>query len=200
MISKEDFKYQFEKKEEQSSNVLKKILFSNLVKLLIVCILFLGSLIYIKYSEENKENFKKVVYNNSLSFAKIYNIYQKYLGDVIPFKNTLKEETKLISSEKITYQNIEKCDNGFLLTVDSMYTVNIIKSGIVIEIKDDEKYKKIVTIQDKEGVNITYGFSDDISVSLYDYVEKGEILGISDTKLYLEFKKDGNYLSYEKYL
>lgn len=200
MISKEDFKYQFEKKEEQSSNVLKKILFSNLVKLLIVCILFLGSLIYIKYSEENKENFKKVVYNNSLSFAKIYNIYQKYLGDVIPFKNTLKEETKLISSEKITYQNIEKCDNGFLLTVDSMYTVNIIKSGIVIEIKDDEKYKKTVTIQDKEGVNITYGFINDISVSLYDYVEKGEILGISDTKLYLEFKKDGNYLSYEKYL
>lgn len=200
MISKEDFKYQFEKKEEQSSNVLKKILFSNLVKLLIVCILFLGSLIYIKYSEENKENFKKVVYNNSLSFAKIYNIYQKYLGDVIPFKNTLKEETKLISSEKITYQNIEKCDNGFLLTVDNMYTVNIIKSGIVIEIKDDEKYKKTVTIQDKEGVNITYGFINDISVSLYDYVEKGEILGISDTKLYLEFKKDGNYLSYEKYL
>lgn len=200
MISKEDFKYQFEKKEEQSSNVLKKILFSNLVKLLIVCILFLGSLIYIKYSEENKENFKKVVYNNSLSFAKIYNIYQKYLGDVIPFKNTLKEETKLISSEKITYQNIEKSNHGFLLTVDSMYTVNIIKSGIVIEIKDDEKYKKTVTIQDKEGVNITYGFINDISVSLYDYVEKGEILGISDTKLYLEFKKDGNYLSYEKYL
>jgi len=200
MISKEDFKYQFEKKEEQSPSVLKKILFTSLIKFLIVCILFLGSLIYIKYSDENKENFKKIVYNNSLSFAKIYNIYQKYLGDVIPFKNTLKEETKLISSDKLTYQNIEKSDNGYLLKVESMATINIIRSGIVIDIKEDEKYDKLVTVQDKEGVNITYGFIDDISVSLYDYVEKGEILGISNNKLYLEFKKDGNYLTYEKYL
>lgn len=202
MITEESFNInkKNKKKNESENKFLPNFLYSVLIKTLIVIVLFLSSMIYIKQSDKNKEKFKNIVYNNSLSFAKIYDVYQKYLGDVIPFKNIFKDNTKLVSSEKITYESIEKKDNGYILNVTEEYTLFSLKSGIVIKIEESDEYKNIITIQDKTGLNITYGLLNNVNVKLYDYVEKGEILGICDKKLYLEFKKDDKYLSYEEYL
>lgn len=185
---------------EEHENGLKRFLFSIIIKTLIVIALFLGSLIFIRSSDKNKEWFKTNVYNNSLSFAKIYSLYNKYLGDALPFKNTFKDNTKVVSSEKMVYSKIEKENDGYVLTVSDEFLANSIKSGIVIEKKKNETYKNIIKIQDKDGLNITYGFLDEVEVDLYDYVEKGEILGKTSKKLYLIFEKDGKYLSYEGYL
>ena len=202
MITEESFNInkKNKKKNESENKFLPNFLYSVLIKTLIVIVLFLSSMIYIKQSDKNKEKFKNIVYNNSLSFAKIYDVYQKYLGDVIPFKNIFKDNTKLVSSEKITYESIEKKDNGYILNVTEEYTLFSLKSGIVIKIEENDEYKNIITIQDKTGLNITYGLLNNVNVKLYDYVEKGEILGICNKKLYLEFKKDDKYLSYEEYL
>lgn len=188
------------KTEELPSNPLYKFGFTVLIKTLIVGILFLGSLIYVRQSNQNSETFKKVVYQNSLSFAKIYNTYQKYLGDVVPFKNMFKDNTKVVSGEKIVYQEIQKENDGFMLNVASEYAVPVLKSGIVVMVKRNETYKNLVKIQDKNGLNVTYGMLDEVNVKLYDYVEKGELLGKVNKKLYLIFEKDDKYLSYEKYL
>lgn len=192
--------FNMNKKETEKKSFTSKFIYSILVKTLIVVVLFLASLIYIKQSDKNKNNFKNVVYNNSLSFAKIYNVYKKYLGDVIPFKNIFKDNTKLVSSEKLTYKSITKKDNGYLLSISNNYTVSSITSGIVIENKKDSNYINIITVQDKNGLNITYGILNDINVKLYDYIEKGEIIGVASDKLYLSFKKDNKYLSYEEVL
>lgn len=198
---KEYFKKKINKKNKEDDNKpLHKFLFSLLVKSLLVVIIFLGSLIYIRQSSKNRNNFKKVVYQNSISFARIYNAYEKYLGDVIPFKNLYKDNVKKVSDEKITYESIKKEDNGYVLNVSSNYTVPIINSGIIIEVKEDKKYGNLVKVQDKDGLNITYGYVTDLNVKLYDYVDKGEILGVSNEKLYLEFQEGDKYLSYEKYL
>ena len=189
-----------ENNDNESSGFFKRFLFSTLIKTLIVIVLFLGSLIYIRQSDDNKDNFKNVVYNNSLSFAKIYSLYNKYLGDVIPFKNAFKDNTKLVSSDKITYSNITKESNGYILDVSSDYALSSISSGIVVEKKKNDTYGNIIKVQDKEGLNVTYGMLSDINVELYDYVEKGEIIGKANKKLYLIFEKDGKYLSYEKHL
>lgn len=189
-----------DKKENVDGNTLSRFLFRVFIKSLLVVILFLGALIYIRQGEENKANFKKVVYNNSLSFAKIYNLYSKYLGDALPFKNSIKDDTKVVSTEKITYSDIKKENNGYMLTVSKDFTLSALKSGIVVEKKSNEKYGNLIKIQDKEGLEITYGCIDDLEVSLYDYVEKGELLGRTSGKLYLIFEKDGTYLSYEEYL
>lgn len=186
--------------EKDNQNKFSNFLFKMLIKSLIVIILFLGSLIFIKQSDSNKNWFEKVVYNNSLSFAKIYSIYNKYLGDVIPFKNTMEDQTKVVSDEKITYSDIKKENNGYMLTVSNEYVVSSIKSGIVIEKKEDETYNNIIKVQDKDGLNISYGCLDEVEVELYDYVEKGELLGKTNGKLYLIFEKDEKYLSYEEYL
>lgn len=192
--------FNMNKKETKKKSFTSKFIYSILVKTLIVVVLFLASLIYIKQSDKNKNNFKNVVYNNSLSFAKIYNVYKKYLGDVIPFKNIFKDNTKLVSSEKLTYKSITKKDNGYLLSISNNYTISSITSGIVIENKKDSNYINMITVQDKNGLNITYGILTDINVKLYDYIEKGEIIGVASDKLYLSFKKDNKYLSYEEVL
>lgn len=192
--------FNMNKKETKKKNFTSKFIYNILVKTLIVVVLFLASLIYIKQSDKNKNNFKSVVYNNSLSFAKIYNVYKKYLGDVIPFKNIFKDNTKLVSSEKLTYKSITKKDNGYLLSISNNYTISSITSGIVIENKKDSNYINMITVQDKNGLNITYGILTDINVKLYDYIEKGEIIGVASDKLYLSFKKDNKYLSYEEVL
>lgn len=189
-----------EKKDDDTKSTLSKFLFTILIKSLIVVLLFLSSMIFIRQNDKNKKIFKEKVYNNSLSFAKIYNLYSKYLGDALPFKDTIKDDTKKVSNEKITYSSIKKEGDDYLLVVPSNYTLQSIKSGIVIEVKKDDKYKNIVKIQDKSGVNITYKNLNEVEVKLYDYVEKGEILGSTSDKLYINFEKDGKYLSYEKYL
>ena len=189
-----------EKKDDDNKNTLSKFLFTILIKSLIVVLLFLSSMIFIRQNDKNKKIFREKVYNNSLSFAKIYNLYSKYLGDALPFKDTIKDDTKKVSNEKITYSSIKKEGDDYLLAVPSNYTLQSIKSGIVIEVKKDDKYKNIVKIQDKSGVNITYKNLNEVGVKLYDYVEKGEILGSVSNKLYIKFEKDGKYLSYEKYL
>ena len=48
--------------------------------------------------------------------------------------------------------------------------------------------------------SVDYKNLNEVEVKLYDYVEKGEILGSVSNKLYINFEKDGKYLSYEKYL
>lgn len=189
-----------EKKDDDNKSTLSKFLFTILIKSLIVVLLFLSSMIFIRQNDKNKKIFKEKVYNNSLSFAKIYNLYSKYLGDALPFKDTIKDDTKKVSNEKITYSSIKKVGDDYLLVVPSNYTLQSIKSGIVIEVKKDDKYKNIVKIQDKSGVNITYKNLNEVEVKLYDYVEKGEILGSISDELYINFEKDGKYLSYEKYL
>ena len=71
---------------------------------------------------------------------------------------------------------------------------------ILLTTKKSDTYGNLIKVQDKEGLNVTYGMLSDINVELYDYVEKGEIIGKANKKLYLIFEKDGKYLSYEKYL
>lgn len=201
MITKDDFskKIGSNKKEERPS-YLNSLLFKIFIKSLIVVILFLLSLIYIRYDNKNKEQFHKVVYNNSLSFAKIYNVYKKYLGDAIPFKNIFKDNTKMVSDEKLFYSDIKKEGNGYVLDVAKEYLVNSISAGIVIKIEKSDKYNNIITIQDKDGLNISYGYLEVVNINLYDYVEKGELIGNCNNKLYLIFQKDDKYLSYEEYL
>ena len=188
------------KKEKKKLSGFLKILYGFLIKTLIVAVIFLVSLIFVKKSDKNKEIIKKTVYKNSISFAKIYGIYKDYLGDVVPFKNIFKNNVKLASSDKISYEKIEKEGNGYTLTVSDDYALQSLKSGIVIETKKDDKYNNIIKIQDKNGLNITYGYLNDLNVKLYDYVEKGEILGRCSKKVYLIFEKKDKYLSYEKYL
>ena len=45
-----------------------------------------------------------------------------------------------------------------------------------------------------------YGNLDNISVNLYDYLNKNTLIGSSKDSLYLVFQKNGEYLNYKDYI
>lgn len=174
---------------------IKKFMYSVLIKSLVVIVLVLGSLIYIKSNTKNKEVFKKIVYAKNISFAKIYNIYQKYIGKV----KTSNDGGVKVSSIKFSYNNVKKENNGYVFNTNDQIIYSI-KSGIVVKKVKSEEYNNLITIQDKDGLEITYGYVNDINVKLYDYVKKDEIIGNISNKVYIKFFKDDKYLTYEEFL
>ena len=63
--------------------------------------------------------------------------------------------------------------------------------------KFDEMMLKNFLKEDKKRLNKGIVNTD---LKLYDYVQKGTLLGEVDKYLYLVYKKDGNILNYEEYL
>jgi len=79
--------------------------------------------------------------------------------------------------------------------------VNAFNSGIVVFIGNKDNYGNTVIIQGIDGVDIWYGNITDLSINLYDYVEKNKIIGKPINELiYLKIEKDGNNLNITDYL
>ena len=76
-------------------NVIKKIMLK-----VLVCILFLLiGLIVLKTDKNNSKVIYKFIYEENLNFAKINELYQKYLGDILPFKSSNKKNVVPVFSE-----------------------------------------------------------------------------------------------------
>lgn len=167
-----------------------------LIKFMITILLTITSLITLKIKPDLKPTFYKYVFDDRISFIQIKSVYEKYLKDVIPFKNLIKEQS--VFNEKITYSNINKYKDGFSLEVSSSYLVPILNSGMVIYTGEKEGYGLTVIIEQVDGLEVWYSNLKNYNVKLYDYVEKGNLLGEVDNNLYIVIKKDGKYLDYEE--
>ena len=187
--------------EKPKENIKKRPrLFSFVLRIMVLSIMFLGALIYTKLSTNNKQLFYDVVFKDNISFAPINNLYNKYLGGILPFKDIVKDN-KPVFKEKLAYSESNIYKDGVALSVTKQYLVPAINSGIVVFVGDKDDYGKTVIIQQVNGVDAWYGNVTNLNVKMYDYVEGGSLLGetISD-KLYLVFKKDGKVLDYKNYL
>ena len=169
-----------------------------ITKILISVIFLLVSIIYIKLSDNNKKLYESTFLENSISFIKINDWYQKYFGSIVPVPNI--EDDTYVFNEDLTYKNIENYLNGSLVTVNNDYVVPTLESGIVVFIGEKDGYNKTIIIQGNDGVDIWYGNIDNTNLNLYDYVKKGDLIGnVKDNSLYLVFMKDNEYISYEEY-
>ena len=66
---------------------------------------------------------------------------------------------------------------------------------------EKDNYGKTIIVQGIDGVDIWYGNVMDTDIKLYDYIEKGNMLGSTkDNVLYLVFQKGGKFLDYKKYI
>lgn len=172
----------------------------NLTKFLLVIILTLITLIAIKKDIKFKELFYKYIYEDSINFAKINEYYEKIFGSYIPFEDTTNKVTPVFN-EKLTYISSNKYLDGVKLTVEKNYLVPVLQSGLVVYIGEKEGYGNTVIVQGIDGIDIWYGNVTNISISLYDYIDKKSLLGTTkDDVLYLVYKKDGEILNYEEYL
>jgi len=167
-------------------------------KVLIVIIFIIFGTLIIKKSNNIKDVIYNNVYVNYINFPFIKNLYNSYLGNVIPFQNIIKEEP--VFNEKLNYKEKSKYNNGTKLILNNNI-VPIIDSGIVIFIGNKDNFYKTVIIENSDGVEEWYGNLNNINVKLYDYVNKNDILGDTyNNTLYLEFKKDNKSLDYNKFL
>ena len=172
----------------------------NLTKFLLVIILTLITLIAIKKDIKFKELFYKYIYEDSINFAKINEYYEKIFGSYIPFEDTTNKVTPVFN-EKLTYISSNKYLDGVKLTVENNYLVPVLQSGLVVYMGEKEGYGNTVIVQGIDGIDIWYGNVNNISISLYDYIDKKSLLGTTkDDVLYLVYKKDGEILNYEEYL
>jgi len=176
----------------------KKYIKNLITRCLICLILFLSISIFCNFSDKNLLWFKNNIYNNKINFAYFNNLYNKYISSYLPFD--LYDE-KVVMKEGLVYTKKEKYLNGVSLNVGKNYNVYTLSGGIVVYIGNKEGLGKTVIIQGTDGIDYWYSNIENLSVNLYDYVEKDIILGSSISEnIYLTFIKDGEYLDYEKYI
>lgn len=187
------------KKKNKKTNKNRSSLYGFISKLLITIILTLITLILLKSNNKLKTFFYNKVYDNNISFATINKWYENHFGSSIPFKELVEKDTKAVFNNKLEYSKKEKYLDGVKLSVDKNYLVPILESGMVVYIGKKEGYGNTVIVQQVNGIDVWYGNINNPNVKLYDYVEKGKLLGdVKNNNLYLVFKKDGKVLSYEK--
>lgn len=155
-------------------------------KFCITIILVLILLIFIKSNSKLKVDFFNKVYNSNISFSYFNKIYDEYIKG---------EETKEVFNEKLDYINKEKYLEGAKLTFNGNTIIPAQESGVVIFKNNDT-----IIIQRIDGIDEVYANIKNISVKLYDYIKKGDIIGEVDNTLYLSYRKDGVFVDYEDYI
>ena len=180
--------------------VLKKSVQNFITRFLFSVIIFLIGLILIKKNPNIKSTLIENIYENNIEFTKAKKIYQKYFGNILSIEKIIKEEQPVFN-EKLIYSDKKAYKDGVVLTVSDKYMVPILESGIVVFIGAKESLGNTVIVEQINGIDVSYGNINVSNIKLYDYVEKGILLGeVDGNKLYLVFQKDGQKLDYEKYI
>ena len=165
-------------------------------KLLITVIITLVCLIFIKKDFKFKTTFYKKVYEDSFDFGYINSLYKQYLGKILPLN--LFEEEKQVFSEELIIDNKEQYKDGVKLTTKTNLIPSL-KEGLITFIGKKEEYGNTIIVSGSDGIDIWYSNMNSINVKLYDYIEKGFLLGESNN-LVLVYKKDGEVLNYNDYI
>ena len=180
--------------------VLKKSVRNFITRVLIVVIIFLVGMILVKSNSKAKNSILKKVYDTNFKFTKVKEIYQKYFGNILSI-DKLALEDKQVFQEELTYQKSKSYLDGVKLQVNDNYMVPALESGIVIFMGEKEGYGNTIVIEQIDGIDVYYSNISSDGIKLYDYVEKGKLLGeAEDNQLYLVFQKDGSFLDYKKYI
>ena len=87
------------------------------------------------------------------------------------------------------------------LKVDDNYLVPNLESGIVVFMGNKEGYGNTIIIEQINGIDVWYSNINTNDIKLYDYIEKGKLLGeVAGKKMYMVFQKDGKVLNYKDYI
>lgn len=191
---------EYMKQNKKQNNTDKKNNYRNSIirRTLLTATLVLIMLIICNLSTKAKKVLNKYIFETNYNFAKINNIYKKYFLDL-----TNKTKENILPTNKtsvLEYYSAKDSLNGVELTVDKDYNVKLLESGLVVFVGQKEPYGSVVVIQQSNGIDVIYGGITSKDIKVYDYIEKGTIIGTCDEKLYLEFQKEGESLDYKPYI
>ena len=145
----------------------------------------------IKLSPNTKNTIKKELFETNFNFSAI----NSFISKIFP-----KNESIPVGDESIKYKKYSTYLNGVKVEMNYGDSINLIDSGIVVYIGEKEGYGKTLIVQQSNGVDVWYGNVENISVNLYDYVNKNAIIATSKDELYLVFQKNGEFLDYKDYI
>lgn len=186
------------KKEYQDKIII--YLRSLFMRVLVLAVIFLGLAILCKKNINYKNLIVSYIYEDNISFAKMKSIYNKYLGDVNPFDKNSNNSVPVFN-ENLEYLDASKYLDGGKLEVYDNYLIPSINEGMVIFIGKKDGYNNVLIISGIDGINYWYGNIDNTSLKLYDYVNKGDYVGMAkDNYLYLVCSSDNNFINYEECL
>jgi len=182
--------------ETKEHDYKKSIIRRTLLTTTIILIL----LIICNLSEPAKKVLNKYIFETNYNFSKINSLYKKYLLD-LPKKTLTDGKDKTVSTNKnLEYTSVKDYKDGAELTVSENYNVKMLESGLVVFIGEKEGYGNSIIVQQSNGIDVTYGNVTTTDIKVYDYIEKGSIIGVANEKLYLNFTKDGETLDYKTYI
>ncbi len=172
-----------------------------LIRTLFATIITIAILVFCKISNKYKYFIKTNVYEKKISLAFMNDLYTKYLGSIIPFKDVkiLKEEVSPVFNSNLEYKELSIYKDGINLTVDSNYLVPSFESGLVLYVGEKEGYGKCAVVEQISSVDIWYCNMSVTNVKVYDYIEKGTLIGEANKNLYLVYQKNGKSVNYKEY-
>lgn len=178
----------------------EKSYFKNFIfKFISVIFIFLVGTFLVRSNINFKNAIYNHVYNTHFSFASFKSLYNKYIGNILPFQNIL--DTKKVFNEKLQYKSLSKYNKGVKLTLSENYAIPIIKGGIVIFSGEKDDIGKTVIIQQSDGIDVWYGNLANTTMKLYDYVDDNAIVGeAKNNELYMIFQKEGVEIDYKEVL
>ena len=170
-------------------------------RFLVLVVITLGCMVALKSNADLRDAVYKKVFQNNLSFAKINEVYKKYFGSSLPLADNVTDNAELVSATKLEYSDASKYKDGVKLTVKDGYLVPAMDSGLIIFAGEKEDYGNTVIVQRPDNVEVWYCNLKTPSVSLYDYVKKGGVIGEANGEaIYMVFTKEGKTLDYKKYI
>lgn len=188
-----DSKYYKKKLKKQGKDDERlSILFS---KLLLAVIFVLGSLVLTNFSSSLKDKYVKEVLEKNIDISYINKFYNKYIG------RGKKEEEEVLVANLDSSKEYEKVGESVKFTMEAEEPITTLEGGIIVFIGDKDDLGNTVIVQGNDGVDIWYSNILMTDYSLYDYVSKGDKLGVSMSDNYLvTIKKDDKTLEYEEYI
>ena len=180
------------KEHDYKKSIIRRTLLTTTIILILLTICNL--------SEPAKKVLNKYIFETNYNFSKINSLYKKYLLD-LPKKTLTDGKDKTVSTNKnLEYTSVKDYKDGAELTVSENYNVKMLESGLVVFIGEKEGYGNSIIVQQSNGIDVTYGNVTTTDIKVYDYIEKGSIIGVANEKLYLNFTKDGETLDYKTYI
>ncbi len=132
-------------------------------------------------------DFRNFIINDVLNSTFDFSSFNKFVNKTTNvFKNN---ETMNVSSE-VVVSNTEEYLDGVKYILKETEKVYVKDSGIVTFIGKKEGYNNTIVIQQSNGYYAWYGNIDKESIKLYDYVEKGSVLGTESDEYYYVLLKD----------
>ncbi|WP_294578576.1 M23 family metallopeptidase [uncultured Thomasclavelia sp.] len=161
-----------------------KRFYNFMVKFMVVIVVTLVSMSYVKLNPDSK--IKEMILNDA-NYQAITTWITDSLFSFLPDK-------QINVSNEVVYQSI----SGDYYKNDSNEVIAI-TNGRVIETGSNQENSSYIIILGDDEVAITYDNIENLTVTLYDQVEQGTILGTYQQQLKLQFEYLGQEISYEEY-